>query len=366
MISVNYRVYMETGSRTKSISSIFTKINVEPETNHKFIDQKNDVRKNGKFTSQNEIKENVKFTIQRSEIPRILNTGKGSEFNFQSDKKPEPEQIKTLSTSDHGSLQAKIICVQKQIILRGTEDISPELHENDIMMMQNFQKKYQELSEPWDKLMKSMIQKVESFEKRYQPNDYFDIRDILLGHLVNISLSYILIGPDTKTGYGIDNYRNSLQIKSKPKNLTINEKIVNFIDILPSELKSIHRNSGKLIELHGRRDNNAGKIKNVKESILKLEQLINSQEQDLKKNKVSMQNEKTRNMMNKSIQDNQTIINSKNKEIQTLKEKEQEFNLNEEKIHGMIKKNLECLSIVLDFDYFMHNEYCPVLDHGLI
>src|SRR5690606_4644029 len=92
---------------------------------------------------------------------------------------------------DKKSLQFKVIRLKEEIINRSKYPQIIQLSSEDAKKLNNFAKKFNEYSEIWESLMEKIIRIISELEMIYNRNEYFDMTEILLSHIINIAISYI-------------------------------------------------------------------------------------------------------------------------------------------------------------------------------
>ncbi|XWV26934.1 hypothetical protein QJ857_gp0115 [Tupanvirus soda lake] len=269
---------------------------------------------------------------------------------------------------DKNSLAALVEYIRNQIIERATTPIPKDLHPDDIETMLKFQSKYAKVSSDWLAMMDKMLKKFEEIDSKYMMDDYFGFKQNLSHHISNISLSFIVIGGESKFGNGIDNLQGPAPIKplmskeDEAKIPNIRDRIRAFFSLLPKVMESIsviHKEILQLDKEHSECLQNEAAATSL---IQTLRNNIKLQEKDLtkdldKEEKQALQESLIENK--KSLKQaifNQDFYEKKIKEKIALKKEK----------NDKIRMDFYKLSVYLNFSYFMHDDWCPPLDYGLI
>jgi hypothetical protein len=278
-----------------------------------------------------------------------------------------------IPTCSNNSLEIAIRYVREKIISKGTRIINK--NEIDVKSMEQFQKKFGERYKSWETIMDCILEKVRELDKRYMFDEYFGYKKVLLQCIINISLSLIIIGNDFGTASGIDNLKYQMREKYCYYKLTIGDQIRIFLGrLLPSmeRVANDYKKISKLNENHTLclQENNIliSQIQTLKTAIRVLVKKIKTTDENLE-NKFMIQDENEK--------ENPNIIKSKleNSRISLANMLSKQSQL-EKKIEGLIdakrryketiKKEMYSLINTLQFCYFMHDDWFPLLDNDLI
>ena len=181
------------------------------------------------------------------------------------------------------------------------QDIIKRVNEpTDNLDLINFQEKFKEVQVEWSNMMNIMAKKINELDKRYMLLNYFDFKERIAHHLLNISLSFIV-------------------------SRTLYTEITNFFSLLESVLNTILLQTKKSLEL------------DKKHSI---------------------------------------ILSRMNSIISTLKKFTKEYQCLEDNIVTIINEKKQCNEIIrnafyslencFEFDYFVHDNWCPYLDINIV
>ncbi|MEM3063048.1 MAG: hypothetical protein QW303_05855 [Nitrososphaerota archaeon] len=252
---------------------------------------------------------------------------------------------------DKKTLAYAVIVIRENIISRINYPMQ-SIHEHDRILMENFRKKFAELNRSWNVLMDFMLEKMKEIDDKYKSYNYFGLKERLLNEIVNISLSYIVIGPDANQGNGIDNL-NGLTLNFINVKPTIRDKIRHFLHILPAKMQIISENTREIMEL----DAEHAKLLNEKNNII-------SQNEILKRTIKSMEHDRK-----KCVDDLDKIrnhISETNSKIQKIEEMITNIiskkNAANHYIHDIVIK----IFSITNFSYFMHDDWFPQMDHNLL
>ncbi|XWV25597.1 hypothetical protein QJ856_gp0157 [Tupanvirus deep ocean] len=273
----------------------------------------------------------------------------------------------TIPKYDKNSLAALVEYIKKQIIERGTTPIPKDLHPSDVESMLKFQSKYANVSTDWLAMMDKMLKKFEEIDSKYMTDDYFGLKQILSHYISNISLSFIVIGGETKFGNGIDNLQGPAPIKrlmskeEEAKIPNIRDRIRAFFSLLPKVMESIsivHKEILQLDKEHSECLQNEAAATSL---IQTLRNNIKLQEKDLTKDL----DKEEKQAIQESINENKNSLKQAifNQDFYEKKIKEKIASKKEK--NDKIRTDFHKLSLYLNFSYFMHDDWCPALDYGL-
>jgi hypothetical protein len=277
-----------------------------------------------------------------------------------------PLQSVIVPRYDKNSMAYVVYHIRKEIYDRATSrENLQNLHPIDLNAIKKFQEKFSKISQDWIGLMDFMLKKFLEVDDQHSNNDYYGFKNILTNHILNISLSFIIIGGDTNHGDGIDNlFANQIILPSenKPDKPTIRQKIKKFFSFLPKTMDKISVEYREILKL----DRQHSEYLENEEYAISLIQTLNTNIRQQKKDI----NETTDKTKKKELQE---ILSEDQKSLQQALVDKEVF---EKKIQETIdKKNFKTASIktifndltrCLDFNYFMHDIWCPTLDYEIM
>ena len=251
--------------------------------------------------------------------------------------------------------------LREKIIERGRKPIDDKIFHNDIKFLQKFHNNFSENFEKWNELMDNILNLVIELDKKCLSENYYGFKEALISEIINISMSYIIIGRETISGVGIDNLRNHTMKYGDENKLTIEQKINIFLKNLPDtmdknsivnqEILKLDRNHSQILQEESKTDY---LIKTLRANI-KLQEKnmkIKSKADEKKLIKENMEENK------QSLEDALYKLSILKKDIENIiaKKKVQQ---------DIINANFHRLFNYLEFDYFMHDDWSPILDSGL-
>lgn len=261
----------------------------------------------------------------------------------------------------HDTLESAFKYIKDQIIIRTSQKITSDLSFTDQELLQKFQTKFMLIEEEWTSMMNMMHQVVCDLDKQYGSSQYFGFKNAIYYHILNISLSFILLGPNTI----IDNVvADKVKLfynddKNLGDGITLS-KILNFFWIeTPIVMSKISDYHNQIISLDMEHTKMLHYASTLKSNIQTLRHKIKQQTREL--------------IINKEDQ----ILSSQNKnDIICLKQilfqqdyyetKIKNIILEKQKILEEIKSEFSNLSNFICFSYFTHDDWSPSLDNGLL
>lgn len=244
------------------------------------------------------------------------------------------------------SLEMDIKYIKHKIIEKGTckidnDDINAEF-------IKHFQKKFKENYKTWETHMNNIFERVRELDKLYISEDYFGLRKILLKYIINISLSLIIIGNDIKIMSQVNNCHDN--------KITISDQIHIFLmKLLPSmeKISDNHKETSKLNEEHSRylRKNDM-----LVSRIQLLKRIIRIEEKKLDNGVPDMEKLNNSKMLLEDALSEQYNLNKKINKLITIKRG----------FHEARKQELHSLLNILQFNYFIHEDWFPFLDQDMI
>lgn len=215
-----------------------------------------------------------------------------------------------LAVPDKKSLTSFVESIRKEITKKATEKVIDRDKQINIFT-QKFSKSFVE----WNELMNLMSKKITIIDKKYMVLNYFGLKEKLAHHLLNISLSFVMIGGQT-----------------------VSDKIKIFFELLEPTMNKISLETKVLLELDRSHSLFLTKINNITYLI-----------QTLKKNPVDQSS------IEPIIKEKQMLENNI---INIINEKKQ--------CYEKIRLSFCSLENCLQFDYFLHDDWCPYLDIDII
>lgn len=285
---------------------------------------------------------------------------------------------------DRNSLVYYITNLKNEITIRGQEEIHFDIGP-DVNLLNKFQKKFTEVRKSWNNLMDLLIKIFDDIDKKYKQHNYFGLRERLVHEILNISLSYIIIGGSCISGSGIDNFNGTnlnllfkttrfatndkgpleefvsmdVMLDDKP---TISTKIIRFLKVFPESMENISKYSMEISRMNNQHTDYLREQANNESQIENTRKTIKLQEKEIEKTK----DLESKNAVKENLATNKKFLNN-----YIAKQKELENNILETINKKAEHQNSIRLIIVqtfnvLNFSYFMHNDYFPALDNGLI
>ncbi len=307
-------------------------------------------------------------TPKNNDIANINDTPKNNDTRNIADRRwNRSSQItSTIPKYEKNSMAYIVSYFQREIYERATKNIFENLHPNDINAMKNFQEKFSKVSGVWKGLMDFMMKKFSEIDAVHIYNDYYGYKDILTSHILNMSLSFIIIGGDTYCGDGIDNfilYKENIKETSDTNTAkqTIREKIKKFLLHLPTVMNKISGVHNEILNFNREHSNCLENVEYATSLIQTLKTHIKKQQDEItrcNKNKIRELQES----LDENKESLQQAIFNKNlheKKIQEIIDKKNMKN-------SLIKEYFNELSRSLNFSYFMHDDWCPPLEYEIM
>ncbi len=325
---------------------------------------------NNKKESVQPYKQNLPTKIKMDDNTHSNNNKRDSErslFFGQKDElisqKIQPTTQKTQSGYDKKSLVYFIEELKQNITNLLTKTDFEEFYEHDRQLLKQCSQLFSQLIKPWNLLLDKLIKICAELDNLYKLENYLGIKEKIIHHLINISFSYIIIGPQTKTGKGISNIRgpmaesdyynqvifsHALDIKKifrKPDIQTIDEKINSYIDNIFIIFQKINEINRRIFNID--RESNYLVSENNK-----ITTSINNLDISIRKQKKQSSN----NLNDEKIQHDKFISkqNETKNKIKMLSDEKRALENN-----SMVKK-IE-LDNILSFNYCMNDLWCNSL-----
>lgn len=311
------------------------KINPEPHTTHQF-----DAWRRLPVVPENPI-------VVTQDISRVIT------------ERPERKWIKPLMVSnnhDKNSLTFIFTDIKKQITNK--KNIVPETKTESINI---FQQKLEKSFIAWNSMTDFILKKILELDNKYLSDNFFGFRDLLIYNIMNILLSFIIIGADTKTGKGIDNLNGPcpLILESNNNQLTVKQQIILFLKMLPTVMEQINQTNKQILKLEKNRTLYLQENNSIDLSIQIQKDELNKQIANARvviKNKVIVSPHLT--------QKNDTIENLLDTK-KNIENKIQNIVNKKTQLKNKINEKFSSLTDCIQFSYFMHDDWFPSLDSDL-
>lgn len=281
-------------------------------------------------------------------------------------ERPERKWIKPVINNnyDKNSLTFIFTDIKNKIIekkMRGAETKSANI----------FQQKLEKTFIAWSKMMDFILVKLLMLDNKYLSQNFFGFKELLIYNIMNISLSFIIIGATTKTGSGIDNLNGpstTILENKKNKQLTIKQQISLFLELLPIAIEQISQNNKRILQLENEYTCYFQEYNNIIASIQiqKNEYLIQKNESDKQQNKSKTDHNKNNKIVLSPIlvQINDMIKNLTD-EQKNIENKIQNVDDKKIRLKNIINGKFCSLTNYIKFSYFMHDDWYPSLDSDL-
>lgn len=232
---------------------------------------------------------------------------------------------------------------------------------------ENFQFKFNRVYFSWKLLINKIIELVNDIDAKYKKYKYFGLYEQLINTFLNIIVSYIIIGPNNNSKLDINAPNLISRTEMDPykyttSNFVIEKKIEIFLHNLPIKLelicefhkaiKELGENYLILIKL---RDKTILDIENLNK-IIKTQTIDSKKEQNVEFKKVIQQNLEEN---KKIIRDKKKLLNDTNNKINKILD---EKNKSTNSIIFAVSQTFE----IIDFNYFMYDDWYPYLDYKLV
>lgn len=279
----------------------------------------------------------------------------------------------TSNIYDKNSMAFVIEHIREEITKRSKKPIPDDYDPTNAATLMLFKSKYESSREEWHKMMDTLLNTFINFDSMYMAKNYMDYRNKFIYYILNIALSFIVIGKDSCSGDGIDNlegYRLPRYAPPSTKSasnvscikLSISQKINAFLRELKKALGDICNETSK-----------SKRMEKEYAEYIKTTTIIQTSIPPLKKNIETLKSSIP--MINdpkhlKEVQD--TIISTRaavkqhffNQSVCEEKMKEIQIRLIDSQ--NAIKRIFAQLDSILSFSYFVHNDYGPILDYAIL
>lgn len=377
-------------SQPRSIASLFAKKSTPNSDRGSFSSNQSYVPPNQKMISQNSfLPENDNYNSKSDIVTEMFPIKSQVEPDFdrsQYERVSKSFRLPTINAQqpryDIQSLCFFVQTLRRKITSRFSGSINPLIWYSDSDIMIRIQKKFTQIRPSWEKLMDMIIEQVTITDNKYMATNYFGFKDLLMTDILNISLSYIIIGKDTINGYGIDNVDglndrfDMLFENNSVVGLTIEQQITDFFEkmhfslekmILP--FKSISESNKTHSAFLQQKATIVSNVQYLRSTIKVQEKELDELEKDNKKNKNKEPTELTPEEIDQMKQN--LIINKSSLREGIAKQKEIDTNIDDiinlkKSNYAVLWKEYMSISKALHFNYFVHNEYCTSIDADII
>lgn len=269
------------------------------------------------------------------------------------------KQAMTLNDFDVNGLARVVFILINKIRIIGTDNSN----------IKNFQVKYQQVSDRWNNLMSIILNTTKTMDKKYLQYAYYNaIHNELMLTILNITLSYIIIGPDARSGPGIDNidrydyckYVTQIELS---KRMTVEQSINSFIHALTINLDKIFTNSLIINDIHDDHlEHFIAHKKKIIPEIHQLEQTIQAQSNRIN----SITDVDMTNAIMKDTSRHKELLQHAKDELSMLNTKIDKFKADIDKYQSEIMSIKYRLFKNINFCYFMHDDWYPSLEYELL
>ncbi|AAV50971.1 hypothetical protein MIMI_L711 [Acanthamoeba polyphaga mimivirus] len=233
-------------------------------------------------------------------------------------------RVNMANSYDRNSLAWIVECLKTEVMNRGLNSINQNLHSSDIELLKNFKTKFTNYQNNWNGLMGFMMKNIVKIDDKYMLHNFFGIKEIVVNQIINISLSYILIGAP------IENEIKLFILNTVPL-------AFNTIHVINTKISKINRT---IEELSSQKQYNSYTIQEFESEI---------------KTNPKIKNNHTKEKLLK-LHSEQKSLSEKINKLSGEKDIEQ----------SMINNEIYKLVTGLSFNYFMHDDWCPPLDNNII
>lgn len=314
--------------KTYSLNSLFSK---QINTSNDIIIQ----------PDENKINE-INSAWKKDNIINIINNTKNEKNN---DKFIDRYIFNNTITYSNDSITYVINIIIKNIINKATEKINVN-HLKDKQCIERFQEKYKQIKTKWNELTLYIIDKTNVLDIRYKNTNYFGLKDTIIHTIADALMSYIILDENKQLDlpYTYEKKNSICEIDKKSMEL----KIKNFIDTLLNKFEiieqlNIEMNRVNVLcsEYHNMSQKKISEIECIKKNI---KQLNNQSQVDI-------------------LNNNEALLLEKKIELDNINEKLNKImEITNKTTKNIDKVKLEIFKII-DFNYFMHDDWCPQLDN---
>jgi hypothetical protein len=294
-----------------------------------------------------------KFPPQ-AETPREIR----EERHMIEKKWAKPPTIK--SKYEKNSLAAIVENLQEKITARGLNPINKDYHLDDLKLLEKFQKNFRDVRTSWNSFMEILLEKMVEIDNKYLSYNYFNYKESLVQHLTNISMSFIVIGSDTRSGNGIDNVTGPCDSVDDDNNRpSLIKKINAFMKRLPMTMERISREHQQILKFDREHTQLLQDDSLTTNLIQTLRLSIKTQEKDIK---ADLNNEEKK-AIQESLEQNKDSLRSASQTKIELEKKIKDTIEKKKAAQNMIQTEYYRVTSYLQFSYFVHDNWCPPLDN---
>lgn len=252
---------------------------------------------------------------------------------------------------------------QQNVLLFEKNNTNNGISPQDMLLLEKFRQKYSEIKNDWNMLINFMIEKIAENDSKYIEFKYYGLKEMLMHHIYNIIVSYILIGPEARHGSGIDNIHGEYTLRVNENKSSIKENIKSFFKILPIALEKISIEYLKLSKLNNEHKQLSDQFEIKMSFIGTLRTSINFQEKDIVKKKMDIMQKES---IKQNLDENKSSLEAALASIEKINEKITKINEGKTLIKKEIYNQQKSFTDYINFNYFMHNEWFPILDGGFV
>ena len=186
------------------------------------------------------------------------------------------------------SITTFVNTLRKIISIRGEKPLDLSFDEHDVLTSVRFCKRFHDCKNQWEKMMDKMAMITAEIDAKYLAHNYLGLKESITINLLNISLSFIIIGEDSTSGPGINGIKtdayslNGLLSNDctyhNINNYTVSEISSNYLSTLLSHMdtmvihyKTIPRLENNILSYEKKITNEQSLIEDLLERIKKIE-----------------------------------------------------------------------------------------------
>ena len=152
------------------------------------------------------------------------------------------------SEKDHvNSITTFVHTLRKIISIRGEKPLDLSFDEHDVLTSVRFCQRFHDCKSQWEKMMDKMAMITAEIDAKYLAHNYLGLKDSITVNLLNISLSFIIIGEDSTSGPGINGIKTDSPIGllvynstyHNNNNYTVSEISTNYLNMLLSHMDTM-------------------------------------------------------------------------------------------------------------------------------
>ena len=349
---------IKSGGQSKSLASILGKKKNAPNALDTFNSSTRTYERRGSYEPR----------IPEQHKKQFLDPNITTSFEVKNRQIELNSNAEPITKYDKNSLAYAVHLLKEKIMEKAIMPVD-KLSREDVMLFQKFQEKFADncenapVSRKWLALMDYILLKVKDLDRKYMSDNYFGYKKFLLYHIINISLSYIIIGGETTTtttgdGLNIPSFNGK---NSTGSNQTIFGKINKFIKHIPIFMEKISNNHREIRNLDQQHTYFLEQDSAIDSTIHTLRANTKSQEKELDK-KLSKDN---KDALNRSLEENKQTLEKTLQRKAALATKIKDVIDKKNNLENDNKSEFRILDKYIQFNYFMHDDWCPPLDYGL-